>query len=298
MRRLSNSFPSPAIRRALFLTVVGSVLLPAAHLPAQTPVVKRPAPVYVAGDQADQTEGRRALEEFRAAGVAGSYWLELTLRVMPHKGAERNVHGQIFGQRNGQGLLTRLSLDDLDAPANWLIQSGPQPASWVSLKNQPAPRALTAAESLTPIGGTDLTPFDLQMPFLYWEDFIFEGVAKIRSRPAYSFLLYPPADLAAVRPDLGAVRVALDTQFHALVQAEVLDSKGGQIKSITVLDLKKIGEQWLPRSIDLRNRATKDKTRIEFTAAALNLTLADSIFVPESLGVPVALPEGTKPERF
>src|ERR1019366_8350061 len=106
---------------------------------------------------------------------------------------------------------------------SWLIQSGSQPASWLQNPNQPGPRLLTPAESLTPISGTDLTLFDLQMPFLYWDDFAYEGIAKVRSRPAYSFLLYPPADLAAARPELGAVRVVLDTQFHALVQAEMLD---------------------------------------------------------------------------
>ncbi len=277
---------------ALFFALLAGLL------PAQTPAANRPAPVFVSGGTADQAEGRQALEEFRAAGIAGAYWLEFTLRVLPHKGAERTVHGQLFGRRNAQGPLTRLSLVNPDGPQNWLIQSGPQPASWQQNANQPTARALTAAESLAPISGTDLTLFDLQMPFLYWDDFAYEGIAKVRSRPAYSFLLYPPADLVAARPDLGAVRVALDTQFHALVQAELLDPKGGLIKSISVLDLKKVGEQWFVKSIDLRHRSTRDKTRFEVTAAALNLTLPDAIFAPESLGTPAALPEGVKVERF
>ena len=238
------------------------------------------------------------MEEFRAAGIAGAYWLEFDLRVMPHKGAERTVHGQIFGQRNEQGPLSRLSLAGAEEPQSWLIQSGPKPASWVQSQNQTTPRALTAAESLTPISGTDLTLFDLQMPFLYWDDFVYEGIAKVRSRPAYSFLLYPPADLTAARPDLGAVRVALDTQFHALVQAEMLDPKGNTLKSITVLDLKKVGEQWFVKTIDLRNRTTRDKTRFEVTAAALNLGLSATIFAPESLGIPAVLPADAKVERF
>ena len=238
------------------------------------------------------------MEEFRASGIIGTYWLEFDLRVLPRKGAERTVRGQILGTRGAHGPLTRLSLTNPDGIQTWLIQSGPQPASWVQNQHEPAARALTTAESLQPIGGTDLTLFDLQMPFLYWDDFVYEGVAKVRSRPAYSFILYPPSDLAAARPELGAVRVALDTQFHALVQAEMLDPKGAPFKSITVLDLKKIGEQWLVKSIDLRNRATRDKTRFEATAAALNLTLPETVFTPESLSISVALPEGTKVDRF
>ena len=278
--------------------LAASLGLPVIALPGQTSGTNRPAPIYVSGDKADQTEGRLALEEFRAAGIAGNYWLEFDLRVLPRTGNERSLRGQLFGTRGEKGPLTRLSFATSEGFQTWLIQSGPQPACWLSVPGHPEGRSLTAAESLQPINGTDLTPFDLQMPFLYWDDFIFEGVAKVRSRPAYSFILYPPADLAAARPDLGAVRVALDTQFHALVQAEILDSKGGLLKSITVLDLKKVGEQWLVKSIDLRNRATKDKTRFEVTAAALKLVLPDTIFAPESLGTPAVLPEGTPVERF
>ena len=282
----------------MFLALLASVVLPASFVSAQTPATNRPAPVFVSGDKADQAEGRLALEEFRAAGIAGKYWLEFELRVLPHKGAEHTINGQLFGERNGQGPLTRLTLAGADGAPTWLIQSGPNPAAWTQSRLATTPRALSAAESLAPLAGTDLTLFDLQMPFLYWEDFVFEGVAKVRSRPAYSFLLYPPADLTAARPDLGAVRVALDTQFHALVQAELLDPQGNAIKSITVLDLKKVGEQWLVKSIDLRNRASKDKTRFEVTAAALNLALPDTIFTPETLATPAALPAGAKVERF
>ena len=284
----------------MFLILAAGVLLPAVVLSAENAVVNRPEPVYVSGGKADQAEGRQALAELRSIGIAGDYWLEFTLRVMPHNGAERTVSGQIFGRRNSRGPLTRLSLAGPDGPQSWLIQSGPQPEAWLSdaSARSSGARAVTAAETFAPVAGTDLTLFDLQMPFLYWEDFAFEGIAKVRSRPAYSFLLYPPAELAAVRPGLGAVRVALDTQFHALVQAELLDPKGRLLKSIAVLDLKKTGEQWLVKSIDLRNLATRDKTRIEFNAVALNLALPDTVFAPGTLDAPAALPDGTKTERF
>lgn len=282
----------------MFLTLLAGAVLGISLLRAEGPTTKRPAPVFVSGGAADQAEGRQALEAFRAAGIAGTYWLEFDLRVIPRNGAERTVRGQIFGTRGAQGPLTRLSLAIPEGAQSWLIQSGAKPASWEQNAGQPAPRALTAAESLQPIAGTDLTLFDLQMPFLYWADFVYEGIAKVRSRPAHSFILYPPAELAAARPELGAVRVALDTQFQALVQAEMLDPKGDSLKSITVLDLKKVGEEWFVKSIDLRNRATRDKTRFEATAAVLKLTLPAAVFSPESLGTPVTLPEGTKIERF
>lgn len=255
----------------------------------------RPEPRQLAGATADPEEGRRALAEFRAAGIAGGYWLEFELTVLPRRGEERTVRGQIHGQRAETGPLTRLSLG---ADARWLIRSGPAATAWNYTAGQTAPRELTAADSLQPVAGTDLTVFDLQMPFLYWDDFAYEGLAKIRGRPAYSFVLYPPAELAAQRPDLTGVRVALDSQFHALVQAELLGPRGEPTKTITVLDLKKTGEQWIVKAIDLRNHFTRDKTRFNVTAVALDLALPAGLFQPESLRESVpAVPAG-RIQRF
>ena len=241
----------------------------------------RPAPNFVAGGKPDQAEGRTALEAFRQQGIAGTYWLSFELRVMPRKGAERTVAGQLLGTRNSGGPVTRLTLTGEQAGASeqrWLIQSGAEPTAWSWRNGESAARALTGADSFQSIGETDLTLFDLQMPFLYWTDFVYEGLAKIRGRPAHSFVLYPPAELAAQRPQLTGVRVALDTQFGALVQAELLGEKGKAEKTITILDLKKVGEQWLVREIDLRNAVTRDKTRFIVKAAALNLHLPADVF--------------------
>ena len=241
----------------------------------------RPAPNFVAGGKPDQAEGRAALEAFRQQGIAGTYWLSFELRVMPRKGAERTVAGQLLGTRNSGGPVTRLTLTGQPTTApdqRWLIQSGAEPAAWSWRHGETASRALTGADSFQSIGETDLTLFDLQMPFLYWTDFVYEGLAKIRGRPAHSFVLYPPAELAAQRPQLTGVRVALDTQFGALVQAELLGEKGKAEKTITILDLKKVGEQWLVREIDLRNAVTRDKTRFIAKAAALNLHLPADVF--------------------
>jgi len=241
----------------------------------------RPAPSYVAGGKADQTEGARILGEFRQAGIAGTYWLSFELRVMPRQGTERVLEGELFGTHGPAGPLTRLTLEN----ARWLIQSGPAPAAWTAPSGT-AVRAATTTETLQPVAGTDFTLFDLQMPFLHWTDFVYEGLAKVRGRPAHQFVLYPPADFAAARPDLSGVRVFIDTQFQALVQVEQLGPDGKPAKSVTLIDLKKVGDQWLVKSVDLRNHVTRDKTRLTFKAAALNLTLPAETFTPAQLAEP------------
>jgi hypothetical protein len=134
-----------------------------------------------------------------------------------------------------------------------------------------------------PLAGTDLTAFDLQMPFLYWNDFVFEGLARVRGRPAHVFLMYPPAEVSARRPELTGVRVYLDTQFNALVQAEQIGVENRSLKSITILDLKKVDEQWIPKSIDVRDELTRNKTRFAVTGAALGLDLLPTLFESEFL---------------
>lgn len=264
-------------------------------LPAQ-PKGFRPPPKYVMSAKPDQAEGARILAEFRQLGLAGDYWLEFELRVLPRTGEERSVAGQLLGSRNELGPITRLTLPGaggLAGERRWLIQGGPQAAAWQWSGADGQTTALAAGGLFETVGGTELTLFDLQMPFLHWNDSVYEGLTRVRGRPAHSFVLYPPADVAAARPGLTGVRVLLDTQFQALVQAEFLGAKGAVEKTISVLELKKVGEQWMVKSIDLRNSVTRDKTRFGVTAAAMNLALPAGTFSPTALAAePPLIPAG------
>ena len=42
------------------------------------------------------------------------------------------------------------------------------------------------------------------------------------------------------------------------------------LKTLSILDLKKIGDQWIVKSVDFRDETTRNKTRFAVTAAALN----------------------------
>ena len=142
----------------------------------------------------------------------------------------------------------------------------------------------------TPIADTDLTAFDLQMPFLYWTDFSYEGIARVRDRPAYQFLLYPPADFLAKYPALTGVRLYLDTQFRQPVQSEQIGEGGKLLKSMIVQELKSIGEQWIPKTIDLRNETTRNRTRFGVLGAALNQNFSAGLFAPAALATEAPAP--------
>lgn len=240
------------------------------------------------------------LEGFRNVGVQGDYWLQFDLRVMPRQGPERDLRGQMFGAPGARGPLTRLIVTE---PATHFILHGGNDAQawrWEPGAAGPAAASVPEQDWLAPIVDTDLTLFDLQMPFLRWTDFVYEGVANVRGRPAHAFLLYPPQPLSGPAGRLvpAAVRVFLDTQFSALTQAEWLDAQGKALKSVTVLDLKKVRDQWIVKSIDLRNHTTRAKTRFALTAAALDLQLPDALFQPEQAAAPLPTVPASHVERL
>jgi hypothetical protein len=191
--------------------------------------------------------------------------------------------GTVAGNPGGIGVENRI-----------LVQGGPRPAAW-KWPDAAGSAAVAIDEGalFTPLAGTDLSPFDLQMPFLYWPDFVYEGITRLRGRPASTFLLYPPASITARRPDLAAIRVYLDPQFNALVQAEQLGENESPLKSMRVVELKKIDDKWIVKSIELRDETTRNKTRFTVTAAALGLDFPGGLFDPGSLSSNIRPPVKT-----
>ena len=251
----------------------------------------RPPPNYVQFGKPDQAEGKRIIEDFRQRGLPCDSYLQFELRVLPRRGDERVVGARLWIGKNEKGPIWRIELapDDIAAQQRLLVQNGPHNALWSWRPGTPV-KALGIDALFERLANTDLTAFDLQMPFLYWNDFVFEGVARVRGRPAHVFLMYPPSEVTARRPQLAGVRVYLDTQFNALVQAEQIGAENTLLKSITILDLKKVDEQWIPKSIDVRDEETRNKTRFVVMVAALGLDLLPLLFEPASLGEPVQPP--------
>jgi hypothetical protein len=272
-------------------------LLAAATSVFAQPRLSPTEPGYLHLGPADQTEGGKVLTDFRQHGwgQGGAYFLEFELHVLPRRGDERVVPGRLWGGRNETGLITRIELQPgvKDVERRLLVQAGAQSSVW----SWPA-----AAGTVTPVGrvdvfeplaGTDLTAFDLQMPFLDWPDFVYEGVEPLRGRPTHVFLMGPPvgSDDGWLKKGLiRNVRIWLDTQFNALVQAEELDRDQQPLKAITVLDLKKVGEQWIVKAVDVRNETTRDKTQFLVTGAALDQKFPAGVFDPAHLGEPAAAP--------
>lgn len=256
----------------------------------------RPPPRYLQLNPPDQAEGRAIVEGFRRQGIAGEFYLEFELQVLPRHGDERVLHGALWGSRNESGPVWRVGIHTAPSAGHsdevrLLIQSGPNPRIWRWSEGLGAPAAPLPVEALfDPVAGTNLTAFDLQMPFVFWPEFVYEGLVRMHGRPTHQFLFYPPADISQRNSSLRGVRAYLDTQYAALVEAEMIGENNVVLKTLSILDLKKIGDQWIVKSVDCRDESTRNKTRFAVTAAALNQHFPPKIFEPASLAEPAAVP--------
>jgi hypothetical protein len=268
--------------------------------------LNRPAPKYFQLGEPDQKEGAAILEAMRGVRPEGDYYLEFELRVLPRSGDGPVIPGRLWGGRNGEGPLSRLSLltskegagDDGETKSvesRILVQGGPRPAAWRwPAADGSSVIAVDDAALFTPLAGTHLSAFDLQMPFLYWTDFVFEGKTRLKNSPVNTFLLYPPASLAKHRPDLAGIWVYLDPQYNALVQAEQIGAGERVLKTFWAGGFVKVDERWIPRSFELRDETTRDKTRFWVTAAALNLDFSAAMFDPGALATGLRPPAPLK----
>lgn len=247
----------------------------------------RPQPQYVQIGEPDQAEGRRILDDFRMRAIEGDYYWEFSLRVKPKRGEESFIPGRLWGSRNEKGPITRIVLWP-GVAANerrLLIQNGPKNATWSWQADKAASgfAMLGAAAWFESLGGTNLSAFDLQMPFVYWNDFVFEGVTNRNNRPAYVFLFYPPAEVVAQRPVLTGVRIYLDTAYRAILQFEQIGDAGKVLKTLKLLSLKKVDDVMIVKSIDLRDEETGNKTEFIVNGAAMGVELPATLFEPASL---------------
>ena len=226
------------------------------------------------------------LERFRQMIWAEPIYAEFELRQMPRRGDEHVYHGRFWGGRDAGGPVTRLELDPGKGAYShrFLIQGGRDGSLWTSdlgAAGTPNPAALL----LPLVPGVEMTPLDvLPMPYLYWLDANLAGIARIRGRNSYVFDFTPSADFTAASPGVRSVRAYLDAQYDALVQSEVTGTDGHVAKTLSLLELKKVGERWIPKDLDVRNEATRDKTRLTLTAVAIGAEQDPLLFDPARLG--------------
>jgi hypothetical protein len=233
-------------------------------------------------------ETRAIVEQFREAGFAGAgdCYLEFALRIFPRRGPERDAAGRLWAGRDDSGPVLRV---ELDGGGRFLLRGGPAPRAW---QHDPS-GAVLPLDLFTPwVSGADIDAFDVEMPFFYWPDVRAVGLGRILGRPANCLLFLPPPDFAAAHPQIGSVRAYLDTQYNAPVLIQTFAPDGKALKTASLVDLKKVRDRWIVKEADIRNEATRDKTRFSVNAADLGVEFTPGLFDLDELGESVRPPAG------
>ncbi len=236
----------------------------------------------------DEGEAVSALEEFRVQGISEKYSLSFVLLNIPKEGEETYYRGQIWGSSKCGGTRSVIRLQpvasDEDAGIRLFLENGINPVAWRIGNDSKTFRMIEGASLFSPLfPELVLTPFELQMPFLFWEDYIYEGVSKLKGRRAFRFLMIPPLAIQNANPKMEAVRVAIDAKFKVLIKAEILGPRRQSLKTFKIISLKKTQNQVIIKRIDLLDEISRKKTRFIVTGANLSLSIDDTFFRPETL---------------
>ncbi len=278
LRRRAQCLRTPVlVILALFLSATSAFAQPRG----------RPDPREAAPAQIDEAEGERVLAAFRSARTRGdfSFSFEMVNRLRGEK--PETSYGRMLGTWDEAGHpVTRLEISQPEEHTLRLIyRGGPDGTILKAVDDAPA-EVVTGPALFEPLlPGFSFTPFELQMPFLYWENHTYEGTKKLQDRAAHYFLLRPPAgtDTGTV----AAVRVAIDADFLVMLLAEELDEKGEPLKEFRLNGFAKVDGDWIVKEVDLVNKKTKDRTRFRVDDALVGLALAKSYFQGEP-GSPIA----------
>lgn len=239
-------------------------------------------------------DAAKVLSEFRAYRMPGDFCMQFEITHYLRKSDETETcAGTLYGTWEHSVPILRIEIARGDVKKSYLLRGGKTPELWtLDAENRPCRMDKNSTEPF--FENLIFTPFELQTPFVYWENAQYERTRRFRGRPVHFFKMMPPENFTAENPEIGFVRIGFDRAYNALVSAEIFGEDGRLKKTFSLSRVQKIQEQYTIRELVLRDDTTRDKDEFLVTAAALNLRLPSDVFTPEGLSQPLP----PVPERF
>lgn len=241
-----------------------------------------------------QEEAAERLEEFRNFQMSGGFCLKFRITHKPRDGGEETYFtGTLFGAWVDGARRLRVSIrkfsdgeeTDSQSVRKMLIAGGENPELW-ELGQNGVPEKIDAKNTEPFFEGAVFSPFDLQTPFVFWNDFEYLKTERLRGRVSHFYDLFPPEKFKAEHPEISAVRIALDRAYNTLVKVETFDENKKTLKTFSLGSVKKIKDDYIFKTLDVRDGRSRDRDTFEVTSAALRIKLPDALFVPETLSKP------------
>ncbi|MGE9295183.1 MAG: outer membrane lipoprotein-sorting protein [Puniceicoccales bacterium] len=232
-------------------------------------------------------EAAEVVETFRNQRLAGDYIFIFDLEHRPQRAKKQMFRGIMWGTWNQEGPISRISIwptgNRATATRELLVQGGPNPRIWELKEGKVV--ELDAEEQGKPFfEGIVYSPYDILMPFTYWEDYDYIGSKRmIQGRPAHGFKFHAPEDVSERVEGLESVEMWLDADFYSPIRAAMLDADGDELRTMGNPSFKEIREQYIVKEVEIMDERTRDYTIFRVTNAALQQHLDPAIFTPEGL---------------
>ena len=211
---------------------------------------------------------------------------------MPRRGAETECFGSIAGPTLRSGVFRIEIFPDpgIVEQKVFLLRNPLEPRAWVGYQNQNILEVLSRDALLQPmIPGMNQTLFDFLMPFVFWEgEYLKSG--KVAGRPSHLYEFASPSWVTETMPDWSRVVLALDDAYQAPLRVEVFSETAQLLRSTTLRSYKKVGEEWIVKTLDCTNQKDRSNTRLEILAAATELDLNPSFFSEQKFKLPLPVP--------
>jgi len=196
-------------------------------------------------------------------------------------------HGLISGPSLHSPVLRIDLLADLagtDRLASFLlIRDRVHPRVWKWEIGSNVVQVVSAKDWLVPwIEGINHSPFDIMMTFTNWP-VEYQKSGRVCGRPAHLFTYSLPQKNSPYQSVLSSVRLALDDAYDAPLRIEHMDGGILPARTFSLQSFKKVGDHWIVKGIDAKERDSQSRTRYEILAVAHDLDLPEGAFQKEGL---------------
>lgn len=154
------------------------------------------------------------------------------------------------------------------------------------LHPSPAPDPDSAVE------GTDFTWRDLALDFLWWPGGLTEQEEMKLGRLCYVVRLPSPKPHDACT----AVRLWVDAEARAMLQADTLDARGKMVRRLAVRSLRKTETgTWVVKDFEVSDHARRSRTLLTFQRVSERVRLDDPALPAATTGAPARPPHEIPP---
>ncbi|MBO7521689.1 MAG: outer membrane lipoprotein-sorting protein [Opitutales bacterium] len=222
--------------------------------------------------------------EFLASRPARDYAFKFELSHMPRKSPASEYEGYFWGKHfSGDTFFMRLKIwrKSEESSAEEFLFVSENGECKMFKKECGKPAQIPQSDWFKPLlAGLVYTPFDFAAPYKKWAA-NYAGPGRV-GRAVHFFDMRPGGDFARQNPQIKKVRVALSREFNAPFYTEYYGEGDTPSRSMLLDSIKKIGDIWFMKEMEMQDKATRDKDKMKIAAVKFD-ELPIEIFSEKSL---------------